>query len=136
MTYLEGRKIVDEIIDGKKEVEVKGKIGALLDYLSDKKDKHSEEGEYRYERYEKLEKIKAPAPRPLWKCSDKEIECAKRFIKTEIPDLKDEGWDEESVLMHMVFCKRNELSLKDAEKKLLKRIFGDDEEGENNEDNA
>lgn len=277
MTYLEGRKIVDEIIDGKKEVEVKGKIGALLDYLSDKKDKHSEEGKYRYERYEKLEKIKAPeiilnnemrmygehkgkadayddaikvakcieslpedmcqfqmmhtiddskrrgcrdcrfrfcnykggydfdshfycgmhvemeekekeairscagiydtdedglpcrkwsdeeveadiakgrkifgdggkfnkpckhyapAPRPLWKCSDKEIECAKRFIKTEIPDLKDEGWDEESVLMHMVFCKRNELSLKDAEKKLLKRIFGDDEEGENNEDNA
>ena len=60
MTYLEERKIVDEIIDGKKEVEVKGKIGALLDYLSDKKDKHSEEGEYRYERYEKLEKIKAP----------------------------------------------------------------------------
>ena len=78
----------------------------------------------------------APAPRPLWKCTDKEIECAKRFIKTEIPDLEDEGWDEESVLMHMVFCKRNELSLRDAEKKILKRIFGEDEKGENNEDNT
>ena len=277
MDYLEGRKIVDEIIDGKKEVEIDDRMGALLDYLSDEKDVNAKKCKRREERYERLSKINAPdiilqnecrmmgehsglekayddaikvakciesfpedmcrfqmmqtiddskkrgcrdcryrfsnytggenfdshfycgmhaemeeeekeairscagiydtdedgqpcrkwsdeeveadiakgrkifgdggkfnkpckhyapAPRPLWKCSDKEIECAKRFIKTEIPDLKDEGWDEESVLMHMVFCKRNELSLKDAEKKLLKRIFGDDEEGENNEDNT
>ena len=37
MDYLEGRKIVDAIIDGKKEVEVDGRMGALLDYLSDEK---------------------------------------------------------------------------------------------------
>ena len=60
MDYLEGRKIVDAIIDEKKEVKVDGRIGALLDYLSDKKDVNAKKCKQREERYEKLSKIKAP----------------------------------------------------------------------------
>ena len=60
MDYLEGRKIVDAIIDEKKEVKVDGMIGALLDYLSYKKDVNAKKCKQREERYEKLSKIKAP----------------------------------------------------------------------------
>ena len=77
-----------------------------------------------------------PSPAPLWQVSDTEIEAVRNSLKEEIPDLEDEGWDEESVLMHMVFCKRNKSMLNSAQKRLLKAIFGEDEEEKSNEDNA
>ena len=60
----------------------------------------------------------------------------KKFIKEDIPNLEDEGWNENKVLVHMIFCKRNEGGFDNATKKLLKAIFGEDEEEESNEDNA
>ena len=50
--------------------------------------------------------------------------------------MEDEGWNENKVLVHMIFCKRNEGRFDNATKKLLKAIFGEDEEEESNEDNA
>lgn len=273
MNYSEARKIVDEIIDGKKKVKVDGSLGVLLSYLSEEKEWHTDKYDNRVKRYEKLEKmnvpsiiltnearmmgnhegsryayndaikvamcIKAleglcqnqlsntifdsknrgcrdcvhrfcnyeggsnvdshfycgihaemeeeekeilrrgmseynedgsireytpeeieaeiakgrsvfgnggrfndpckyykPSPAPLWQYTDAEIEIVRKSLNEDIPDLEDEGWDEESVLMHMVFCKRNKSMLNSAQKRLLKAIFGEDEGEESDEDNA
>lgn len=77
-----------------------------------------------------------PSPSPLWEFTKKEVEYVKKFIKEDIPNLEDEGWNEDSVLIHMVFCKRNEGRFDNATKKLLKAIFGEDEEEESNEGNS
>lgn len=273
MNYSEARKIVDEIIDGKKKVKVDGSLGVLISYLSKEKEEHNGKYDNRVKRYEKIEKMNMPSiiltnearmmgssegaiyayddaikvamciksleglcptqlfgtifdsknrgcrdcmhrfcnyeggsnvdshfycgihaemeeeekkilrqgmseynedgsireytpeeieaeiakgrsvfgnggrfnepckhykpsPAPLWQVSDKEIEAAMKSLNEEIPDLEDEGWDEESILMHMVFCKRNKSMLNSAQKRLLKAIFGEDEEEKSNEDNA
>ena len=78
----------------------------------------------------------SPSPSPLWDFTKKEVEYVKKFIKEDIPNLEDEGWNENKVLVHMIFCKRNEGRFDNATKKLLKAIFGEDEEEESNEDNA
>ena len=78
----------------------------------------------------------SPSPSPLWDFTKKEVEYVKKLIKEDIPNLEDEGWNENKVLVHMIFCKRNEGRFDNATKKLLKAIFGEDEEEESNEDNA
>ena len=77
-----------------------------------------------------------PSPLPLWEFNKKEIELAEKNIKEKIPDLEDEGWSYDEVIIHMIFCKRNEGRFDNTTKKLLKAIFGEDEEEESNEDNA
>lgn len=64
------------------------------------------------------------AEMPLWMCSDKEIECLKGLLKKELPDFEEEGWDEQTALCNLVFCKRNEINYKVAMRNLLNRIFG------------
>lgn len=74
----------------------------------------------------------SPSPSPLWEFTKKEIELTEKYIKEDIPDLYDEGWSYDEVIIHMIFCNRNKGRLDDAKNKLLKRIFGEDEEEENN----
>ena len=56
MNYSEARKIVDEIIDGKKKVKVDGSLGVLISYLSKEKEEHNGKYDNRVKRYEKIEK--------------------------------------------------------------------------------
>lgn len=77
-----------------------------------------------------------PAPIPLWEFTKKEIELIEKYIKENIPDLDDEGWSYDEIIIHMIFCKRNEGRFDNATKKLMKAIFGEDEEEESNEDNT
>ena len=61
MNYSEARKIVDEIIDGKKKVKVDGSLGVLISYLSKEKEEHNGKYDNRVKRYEKIEKMNMPS---------------------------------------------------------------------------
>ena len=60
MTYLEAREIVDEIIDDKRDVEVEGKMGVVIDYLLEQKRINDNKHNDRMERFDRLSKISAP----------------------------------------------------------------------------
>ena len=54
MTYLEAREIVDEIIDDKRDVEVEGKMGVVIDYLLEQKRINDNKHNDRMERFDRL----------------------------------------------------------------------------------
>lgn len=73
-----------------------------------------------------------PSANPLWLCSDSEIEAIRAGLKQPFGNPDDEGWDEESAMINLAFCRRNKKNHDLAAERLLKSIFGEDdsEEGE------
>ena len=61
MNYSEARKIVDEIINGKKKVKVDGNLGVMLSYLLKEKEEHNGKHDNRVKRFEKIEKMNMPS---------------------------------------------------------------------------